>query len=265
MFLITRFFLLMAVISSSSIPIVVWHGLGDSCCNDPGMKTFLNILSSNGKRTVYSIRIGNTPREDLYRSLFDDANRQIEVVSSLLNDIPKLKEGFYAIGMSQGGQLFRGYIERYNNPPVKRLITIGSQHYGISSLPGCTQTSITVDQRDSPDWSPKKPNCSWWKRLLMSNPRLIYSNRVQRFIMPAQYYRDPKYLDLYLKHNTFLADINNEKPIKNPQYKNNLLSLELLAMYKFELETIVFPPESSWFGHLEADGSLVDLRSSQLY
>ena len=264
MILIAVIFFLMIAVCGATLPVVVWHGLGDNCCNDPGMKTFLEILSLNGTRPVYSIRIGKTPNEDRYRSLFDDANRQIEKVNLFLKGISELKGGFYAVGISQGGQLFRGYVERFNDPPVKRLITIGSQHYGISSFPGCVQNSA-IDQEDSLNWRLRKPKCSWWKRLLMSNPRLIYSNIVQRSIMPAQYYRDPNHLDLYLRHNTFLADINNEMPIKNPQYKNNLLSLEILALYKFEEETMVFPPGSSWFAHIEPDGSIVELRSSQLY
>lgn len=36
-----------------------------------------------------------------------------------------------------GGQFLRAYNERYNKPPIRNLITFGSQHMGISDIPGC--------------------------------------------------------------------------------------------------------------------------------
>lgn len=36
-----------------------------------------------------------------------------------------------------GGQFWRAYVERYNNPPVHNLLTFGSQHMGISDIPLC--------------------------------------------------------------------------------------------------------------------------------
>jgi palmitoyl-protein thioesterase len=256
-------YFLMVSVHAAQIPIVVWHGLGDNCCNDRGMKTFLRILSQNDTRPVYSIQIGKTPKEDRFKSLFDDANRQIEETATFLKGIPELEQGFYAVGISQGGQLFRGYVERHNSPPAKRLITIGSQHYGISGFPGCPPKP-SAGAYDV-NWRRKEPKCSWWKRLLISSPKLIYSNRIQKSIMPAQYYRDPHHLDLYLNYNHFLADINNEKETKNSMYRENILSLELFALYKFEMDNVVFPPESSWFGHVNSEGVSISLRESQLY
>ncbi len=45
---------------------------------------------------------------------------------------PNLKDGFNAVGFSQGGQFLRAYVERCNNPPVHNLITFGGQHMGMS-------------------------------------------------------------------------------------------------------------------------------------
>lgn len=64
-------------------------------------------------------------------------NQQIVQVAQQLAEIPELSRGFDAIGFSQGGQFLRGYVERNNSPPVHNLITFGSQHMGISSLPAC--------------------------------------------------------------------------------------------------------------------------------
>lgn len=54
-----------------------------------------------------------------------------------LASIPELGRGFDGIGFSQGGQFLRGYVERYDDPPVFNLITFGSQHMGISDIPEC--------------------------------------------------------------------------------------------------------------------------------
>ena len=37
---------------------------------------------------------------------------------------PKLKDGFNAIGYSQGNLIIRGYIHKYNSPPVKNFISM---------------------------------------------------------------------------------------------------------------------------------------------
>lgn len=38
---------------------------------------------------------------------------------------------------TEGGQFFRGFVERYNYPPVHNLITFGSQHMGVADIPSC--------------------------------------------------------------------------------------------------------------------------------
>ena len=82
--------------------------------------------------------------------------------------------------------------------------------------------------------------------------------------MPAQYYRDPKDLEKYLEHSNFLADINNERDVKNKTYKDNLVKLENFVMYLFEDDTTVIPKETSWFA--EVNGTKVtDLRERAIY
>jgi len=36
-----------------------------------------------------------------------------------------------------GGQFLRAYAERFNDPPMRNLVTFGSQHMGISDIPPC--------------------------------------------------------------------------------------------------------------------------------
>ncbi len=153
-----------------------------------------------------------------------------------------------ALGFSQGGQFLRGYVERCNSPPVRSLVTFGSQHNGISSFRDCTAT----------DWV-----CRGAMALLRGN---TWSSFVQARLVPAQYFRDPAAdnYDRYLEASNFLADINNERPIKNQRYKKNLASLTNLVLYMFENDTTVIPKETAWFE--EVNGTEVTpLRARKLY
>lgn len=87
-----------------------------------------------------SLQIGSSEIDDQFAGFFGNVNNQIATVQQqvrfvfggnrsclqLAND-PKLAKGFNAIGFSQGGQFLRGYVEKFNNPPVYNLITFGGQ------------------------------------------------------------------------------------------------------------------------------------------
>lgn len=82
-----------------------------------------------------------------------------------------------------------------------------------------------------------------------------WSALVQSRLVPAQYYRDidPETglgSENYLLYSNMLADINNERSMKNETYKANIASLENLVMYRFEEDTTVIPAESEWFAEL---------------
>ncbi len=151
-----------------------------------------------------------------------------------------------ALGFSQGGQFLRGYIERCNTPPVRSLVTFGAQHNGISSFRDCALT----------DWV-----CKGAMSLLRSN---AWSSFVQGRVVPAQYYRDPANYDKYLENSNFLADINNERALKNVQYKKNLAGLANFVLYMFENDTTVIPKETAWFEEVNGTES-TPLRARKLY
>lgn len=91
-----------------------------------------------------------------------------------------------------------------------------------------------------------------------------WSSFVQSRLVPAQYFRDPLQYEQYLEHSNFLADINNERLLKNETYKENLAKLEKFVMYVFEDDTTVIPMESGWFS--EVNGTDVTLlRDRELY
>lgn len=151
-----------------------------------------------------------------------------------------------ALGFSQGGQFLRGYVERCNNPPVRNLVTFGAQHNGIVEFRACKATDFL---------------CRGAMALLRGN---AWSNLAQSRLVPAQYFRDPAQYEQYLEHSNFLADINNERALKNPLYKENIARLENLVLYMFEDDTVAIPKESAWFE--EVNGTeITPLRARKLY
>jgi len=225
---------LLSTSSSSSPkyhPIVIWHGLGDSAFSEP-MHQVRGLLEDTYPGIfVHLVHIADDVGSDQRAGIFGDVNEQIELVCHQFAQVPQLENGFDAIGFSQGGQFLRAYVERCNSPPVRNLVTFGSQHQGIADLPACKPVDILC-------------------RLAESAMRAgVYSNYAQHHVVSAQYFRNPldkhSFQD-YLSKNAFLADINNERRI-NQDYIKRLNSLDNFVMLMFSQDTIVSPKESAWF------------------
>jgi len=187
---------------------------------------------------VYSVEIGGSITVDEVSGFLGNANDQIEFVCGVLKSNPNLTEGFNALGFSQGGQFLRGYVERCNDPPVYNLITMGSQHMGVADFPDCVSVNETI--------------CKIVEEILSWG---VYTELAQDNVIQAEYFRDPMDIDEYLESCVLMPDLNNEKKDKNGQYKTNLISLNTLALFMFENDTVVVPKESEWFGYFE-DGNL---------
>lgn len=98
-------------------PIVLWHGMGDSCCFsfvscfinhnseiDQSMGKIEELIRSQLNESVYihSIRIGSNEDEDVENSYLMNSNKQIQLACEALKKDENLKDGFNAIGFSQG-------------------------------------------------------------------------------------------------------------------------------------------------------------------
>ena len=238
-------------IDDTPLPVVIWHGLGDNF-EGPGLKEIASLINEAHDGTyVHIIQLADTAASDKSATFLGNVTEQIELVCQQLADDPILSTApaIDAIGFSQGGQFMRGYVERCNWPPVRNLLTFGSQHNGISKFQSC----------DSPtDWV-----CHAANALLRSG---TWSHFVQSRLVPAQYFRDPEDLDSYLAHSNFLADINNERGSKNPLYKENLSSLNKFVMYLFKDDKTVVPKESSWFAEVNGTSmETMELRDRPIY
>ncbi|KAL6265138.1 hypothetical protein P5V15_005228 [Pogonomyrmex californicus] len=233
----------------SPVPVVLWHGMGDSCCFSFSLGKIQQILQDEIPGIyVHSIRIGNNEIEDVENSYFGNINEQIKYVCEQLSQDPKLQNGYNAIGFSQGAQFLRAVAQRCPNPPMLNLISLGGQHQGVFGIPKCSDTSRL---------------CNYMRRMLHHGAYLWY---IQNSLIQASFWHDPVQEDEYQKKNLFLADINNENTI-NTEYKNNLQKLRILVLVKFENDTMVEPVESEWFGFYKP-GQAKDvqkLQQSQLY
>jgi len=226
-----------AVAHTKYRPVVIWHGMGDSCCNSQSIGGFMENLKELLPDTfIYSLNVSDSDNELVERkkSYFGNINEQVDFVCDKLHEneiYSQLKDGFNALGFSQGGQFLRAYVERCNDPPVYNLITYGAQHNGVSDVPGCANDDSEF--------------CSRMKFLLSTN---VYNSFIQNNVIQAQYFKSVENYDEYLEKSIFLADINNERDEKNQDYKENMLSLNKFVMIKFSDDETVIPSTSPWFG-----------------
>ena len=231
------------------LPLIIWHGLGDNYAAE-GLTSVAELAEQVNPGTyTYIIRLDDDSSADRTATFFGNVTAQIETVCEDLRSDPILSTApaVDALGFSQGGQFLRGYIERCNFPQVRSLVTFGSQHNGISEFQSCRATDFL---------------CRGAQNLLRSN---TWSSFVQSRLVPAQYFRNPssQYAE-YLEYSNFLADINNERQLKNKTYKDNIEKLERFVMYIFEDDETVIPKESGWFS--EVNGTEVTkLRERDLY
>ena len=230
------------------LPLVIWHGLGDNYANE-GLRSVGALAEAVHPGTlVYYVQLGESASADRTATFFGNVTEQLEAVCAALAAHPILSTApaVDALGFSQGGQFLRGYVERCNAPPVRSLVTFGSQHNGIVDYRTCGAADLL---------------CRGAMALLHSNTFGAY---LQGHLVPAQYFRDPADLAPYREASNFLADVNNERPHKNPRYADHVAALAHLALYMFEDDTTVIPKQTAWFDDVDGD-TVTPLRARALY
>jgi palmitoyl-protein thioesterase len=241
---------------SKPLPLLIWHGLGDNYAAD-GLHEVGDLANKTNPGTyVYYIRLDEDPGTDRTATFLGNVTEQIAQVCrdisehDVLSQAPELN----AIGFSQGGQFLRGLVERCGDTiKIRNLVTFGSQHNGIAKYQIC---------KDG-DWL-----CKGYIGLLKAN---TWGTWVQSHLVPSQYFKatndstgEPT--SDYLDNSNFLADINNERVLKNVTYAKNLADLDNFVMYLFEDDTTVIPKESGWFAYTNGtDGSVTELRKRDIY
>lgn len=93
-----------------------------------------------------------------------------------------------------------------------------------------------------------------------------WSSLAQGHLVPAQYYRDPEDMENYLRYSNFLADVNNEREVKDERYRGNMERLNKFVMYMFAQDTVVYPKESAWFAEVNGtSGEVTPVDEREMY
>ncbi|KAG7843405.1 hypothetical protein KL942_000501 [Ogataea angusta] len=212
---------------SNSTSVVIWHGMGDTY-NSTGMQAVKTILEEEIPNVfIHSVYLDLDETKDQRLSILGDLNTQIRDVCDQLDSIPELKNGFNAVGFSQGGLFLRSAMELCGLP-IKTLVTYGSPHNGVTDLPPCSEGNWLCERRNS---------------ILR---RQIYNENVQNSVVQAQYFRDVYNFEKYLENSAFLKFVNNEF-VKDIQYVRNLTKLEKLVMVMFTKDDmLLFSGRPHW-------------------
>jgi len=236
---------------NTTTPIVLWHGMGDSCCNPFSMGSISKYLEKKIPGVyVHSLMIGDNVVEDTENGFFMNINSQIELACQRIQADPNLQEGYHAVGFSQGGLFFRGLAQRCPLPKIKNLVSIGGPQQGVYGLPKCLGENHII--------------CDYVRRLLNYG---AYIGWIQRMLVQAQYWHDPLAELEFQENSLFLADINNQGKVKNETYKENIQKLTNLVLVKFSKDTVVDPKGSEWFSWFNSSSptSMVPLEQTPLY
>ncbi|XP_004614275.1 palmitoyl-protein thioesterase 1 [Sorex araneus] len=232
------------------LPLVIWHGMGDSCCNPLSMGAIKKMVEEKIPGIyVLSLKIGKTVMEDMENSFFMNVNSQVSTVCQALAQDPKLQQGYNAMGFSQGGQFLRAVAQRCPSPPMINLISVGGQHQGVFGLPRCPGESSHI--------------CDLIRKTLNAG---AYSKAIQERLVQAEYWHDPIKEDMYRNHSIFLADINQEREV-NESYRKNLMALKKFVLVKFLNDSVVDPVDSEWFGFYKSGQAkeTIHLQETTLY
>jgi palmitoyl-protein thioesterase len=151
-------------------PIALLHGISSNAAN---MQNLASWIETTFQRPVFNLEIGNGVKTSLYTPM----PSQLQELCATIYALPALQNGFDFIGMSQGGLLARGYVERCNVYPVRNLITLVSPHGGT---------------------------------ILKNSEIKMYSEFYQNHFSASNYWRDPRVLEEYLTMCIYLPILNNE-------------------------------------------------------
>lgn len=221
-------------------PVVQMHGMGDFASNPMGMVPLKNAISKRLDGTyVTNIPLGANAVEDMMGSFLEVMDKEVDIFAAAVRADENLANGFNAIGYSQGGLIIRGYIEKYNDPPVHVFISLHGILAGVAGFPHCNFSSSI---------------CKLFDNFL---GEAAYHSLSQNVLAQANYFRDPLRLPEYLAHGTFLPEVNNERN-PNSTFVSNFDKLEKIVCVKALEDTMVWPNESEWFGFYK-DGSVTEV------
>jgi palmitoyl-protein thioesterase len=227
------------LVASSKLPTVFMHGMGDSCFN-PGMKSITEAVGKHVGTYSVCIPTGDDLDSDTNNGFFMTMNDNVDVWAKKIMNDTNLANGFNVVGFSQGNSVIRGYIQKYNNPPVSTFLSVHGTVVGVASFPKCNPSGLLG------------PVCKLISRFLVGP--IAYTTFVQNKLFQADYFRDPKSLGESYKKNSQLAQWNNEGETADPKINENFAKVKRWAMVKAMKDSMIYPNDGEWWGAFDSDG-----------
>eukprot|EP01062_Namystynia_karyoxenos_P039775 TRINITY_DN2892_c0_g1_i2.p1 TRINITY_DN2892_c0_g1~~TRINITY_DN2892_c0_g1_i2.p1 ORF type:complete len:382 (+),score=157.46 TRINITY_DN2892_c0_g1_i2:106-1146(+) len=223
----------------SRFPSVTAHGMGDSCFN-AGMKQITQVIGQVTGQYSVCIPTGGSDLMDTLNGFFMTMNKNVDEFAKKIKADPQLAGGFNCVGFSQGNSLCRGYIQKYNDPPVVTFLSVHGTVSGVAGFPKCSPSGLLG------------PVC---RELAKLTGDLAYGV-MQDTLFQADYFRDPMRVSTEAyKKGSQLAQWNNEGLTQDKSINENFGKVKRMVMIKALKDTMIFPNEGEWWGHFE-DGSL---------
>jgi palmitoyl-protein thioesterase len=229
------------LLSSEQLPVVFAHGMGDSCFNR-GMQ---DITEHTGEllNGVYAtcIPTGKTASEDTSNGYFLNMDASVDIFAANVKADAQLQNGFHAIGFSQGNNVIRGYIAKYNDPPVDSFLSVNGVNAGEGAVPYCRPSGSEKEKEQLEVGERLTGMCD----LLMEQAsRRAYTEWAQEHSFQANYWRDPRPVerDAYAQYCQ-LAQWNNEGRQFNQTLKDNYAKTNKFVWILAEQDGMVFPKE----------------------
>jgi palmitoyl-protein thioesterase len=209
------------------MPVYLIPGMGDFCRNPISMFPLMEQIKQKVGNKVTCIDPSPALRSYLgsFSGMIDNA------CNILKKKEADLKDGFIIMGLSQGGLIARGVVQKCDmGKYAKRLITLGGTHQGVAQLP------------NTPD------NNSIENFINGLVEKVVYSTLVQKVFGPAGYYHAISDDGVsYKASGSILTELNN---INNdhPEYVDRLAQLDKMVLVQFDQDSMVIPKESAHFG-----------------
>lgn len=175
---------------------------------------------------------------DTIDGFLKNMDKSVDFFAERVRKDDKLKDGFNAFGLSQGNNVIRGYITKYNDPPVKNFISICGINAGVGAFPQCDPQTPVIGPTI----------CKGVTEVLGA---LAYNSLVQSILFQANYFRDPAKTSSksYLEHSQ-LAQWNNEQVV-NETYVENWAKTDNFVWVEGTEDTVVWPRQGEQWGAMD--------------
>eukprot|EP00389_Voromonas_pontica_P003445 GDKH01005078.1.p1 GENE.GDKH01005078.1~~GDKH01005078.1.p1 ORF type:complete len:343 (-),score=40.37 GDKH01005078.1:173-1201(-) len=237
--------------NDKKVPIAFLHGMGDSCYN-PGMENIVKQTETHTGVTSICVPLGKSVGEDTASGYLVSMNGNVDRFAAAVKANPVLANGFNCVGFSQGANICRGYIQKYNDPPVRAMLSVHGPLTGVSSIPQCNPTIPVLG--------------IVCRTIVGVLSRVVYSSTIQNRVFQAGYLRNPRAVGskAYRIHSQ-IGRWNNEVGDDDETARTNFAKTDTFVVVKAARDSMVYPAESEHWGASMADGRIMTMRETDWY